>query len=66
MPALDALPPSVLSLEAGAAGSWLQAEGTVSTVQRATTRLMATSRDAAAKPVDVSRCNFTEGPPSTK
>ena len=58
MPALDAFPPSALSLEAGA-GSWLQAEGTDSAVQRATTRLMATSRDTAAEPVDGNTCSFT-------
>ena len=58
MPALEAFPPSALSLETGT-DSWLQAEGTDSAVQRATTRLMATSRETAAEPVDVSMCNFT-------
>ncbi len=58
IPALEALPPSVLSLEAGV-GSWLQAEGTDSTVQRTMTRPMATSRIRPAEPVDVSKCKFT-------
>jgi hypothetical protein len=40
-------------------GSWLQAEGTVTTVQNATTRPMATRRNIAAEPVDVNKIDFT-------
>jgi len=61
MPALEAFPPSVLSLgEAAGAGSWLQADGTVETVQRAQRRVMATTRNMAAALRDEQMCEFTE------
>jgi hypothetical protein len=47
IPALEAFPPSVLSLEDGTV-SWLHAEGTTVTVQRARTRAAATSLNVAA------------------
>lgn len=60
IPALDALPPSVLSLvEAAGAVSWLQADGTVETVQRAQMRVMATTRSMAAALRDEQMCEFT-------
>src|SRR5215510_6649697 len=62
MPALEAFPPSVLSLDgAGAvgAGSWLQTDGTVVTVQRAQIRVTATSRHMAAALIAEHKCDFT-------
>jgi hypothetical protein len=60
MPALDAFPPSVLSLvEAAGADSWLQADGAVETVQRAQRRVMATTRNMAAALRDEQMCEFT-------
>jgi hypothetical protein len=60
MPALDAFPPSVLSLVGAGAGSWLQTDGTVVTVQRAQTRARATIRRMAEALRDEQRCNFTK------
>jgi len=65
MLALDALPPSVLSLDGAGTGSWLQADGTMVTVQRARTRMIATMRKVAAALVDKNRFDFTEDPPSS-
>jgi hypothetical protein len=42
MPALDAEPPSELSLDGGGVASWLHAEGTIVTVHKARTMAIAT------------------------
>jgi len=43
IPALDAVPPSVLAFDEGAAFSWLHADGAIVMVHRARSRKTATS-----------------------
>jgi hypothetical protein len=67
MPALDALPPSVLALDGGGALSWLHADGTIMTVHRARSRKTATSLklEAPQGRLDEDEYVFTDNPPSS-
>ncbi|HMI38992.1 MAG TPA: hypothetical protein VK500_03735 [Nitrospiraceae bacterium] len=67
MPALDAVPPSVPSLDGGGALAWLHADGTIVTVHKARSRKTAASlkRQASRGRLDNDEYVFTDNPPSS-